>query len=200
MKVKLTFIEEMLGTKASDPAIYDKFMASKAPTEVERKEENDIAEAQVINEEHSGSTIFHRVDGVPSLYNYMIKGFFKEACSSWNRFDKEFRNDLDPLKAFKTKIDGCIFIGPRILGISIPAGQEMGVCQRPLRGQTAQGPRISLARSETVPAGSTIEFEVRILSKELKPYIVEWFNYGKFRGLGQWRNSSKGSFTWELLA
>lgn len=199
MKVKITLIEEMLGTKASDPEIYNTFIASKAPTPELAKEEMDIAENQPVSAEHSGTTIFHKVDGKPVLWNYMVKGFFKEACSSWNRFDKEFRADLDPLKAFRTKIDGCIFITPRILQLTLPPGQEMGVCQRPLRGQTAQGQRISLARSDTVPVGTTWEIDIAILSKELKPYVIEWLNYGKFRGFGQWRNSGRGSFTWNEL-
>lgn len=28
---------------------------------------------------------------------------------------------------------------------------------------------------------------------------MEWLDYGKLRGLGQWRNSGKGRFTYELL-
>jgi hypothetical protein len=29
--------------------------------------------------------------------------------------------------------------------------------------------------------------------------VKEWLNYGRVRGLGQWRNSGKGKFYWELL-
>lgn len=28
---------------------------------------------------------------------------------------------------------------------------------------------------------------------------MEWLDYGKLRGLGQWRNSGKGRFTYEIL-
>ena len=34
---------------------------------------------------------------------------------------------------------------------------------------------------------------------KLVPYIANWLNYGKCNGLGQWRNSGKGRFTWELI-
>ena len=74
---------------------------------------------------------------------------------------------------------------------------RLGLCERPLRADTAQGPRVSVCRSETVPAGSVIEFDVAILSKELVPYVEQWFDYGKLRGLGQWRNSGKGRFEWQ---
>ena len=29
--------------------------------------------------------------------------------------------------------------------------------------------------------------------------VREWLDYGQLRGLGQWRNSGKGRFTWEEL-
>lgn len=56
---------------------------------------------------------------------------------------------------------------------------------------------ISLAKAETCPAGSTIEFEITCLDKNLENMVVECLNYGSMRGLGQWRNSGKGVFTWE---
>ena len=33
----------------------------------------------------------------------------------------------------------------------------------------------------------------------LQKLVLEWLDYGKLRGLGQWRNSGKGRFTYELL-
>lgn len=29
--------------------------------------------------------------------------------------------------------------------------------------------------------------------------VREWLDYGMLRGLGQWRNSGKGRFTWEEI-
>ena len=29
--------------------------------------------------------------------------------------------------------------------------------------------------------------------------VPEWLDYGRFNGLGQWHNSGKGTFTWELI-
>ena len=75
----------------------------------------------------------------------------------------------------------------------------MGECQRPLRAQTAQGERISLANSETVPAGATCEFTVICMKPDLMKVVKEWLSYGVAHGTGQWRNSGKGRFTWEEL-
>ena len=62
-----------------------------------------------------------------------------------------------------------------------------------------QGERVSLANSEEIPEGSTIEFEIKLLDKSLYGVVLEWLDYGELRGLGQWRNSGKGRFTYELL-
>jgi hypothetical protein len=203
MQIKLTLTEEMLGTKASDPEIFATFIASKAPDGDKRKEELDNAE----NREQSGTTIFHTCSTMPGnnglpvigIYNYQIKGFFKDACGAMNRFDKALRGGLDKLAAYKTKIDSGIFIAPRFIELRLPEGKTCGICERPLRAETAQGPRVSLCRSQTVPIGTTLEFTITILINDLTPYIHQWLDYGKLRGLGQWRNSGKGIFEWQEI-
>lgn len=193
IKVTLTLTEEMLGTKAANANVFADFIASKAPDDDKRKEELETAE----HREEAGTTVFHRQNEIPGIWDYQIKGFFKDACGAMNRFDADARNGLEKLSAYKTKIDGCIFVMPRFIPIQLPEGGKIGVCERPLRADTAQGPRVAVCRSETVPAGSKIQFEVTIMSKELVPYVHEWLKYGALRGLGQWRNSGKGTFTFE---
>ena len=68
-----------------------------------------------------------------------------------------------------------------------------------LRAATAQGERVALASSETLPAGTTCEFEVQMMRDELEPLVEEWLAYGELRGFGQWRNSGKGRFTCERV-
>ena len=72
-------------------------------------------------------------------------------------------------------------------------------CQRPLRTLSPQGERVALANSETAPAGSSIEFTVQIFNPRLENAVREWLDYGKYRGIGQWRNSGKGRFEWEEI-
>lgn len=101
------------------------------------------------------------------------------------------------IKAYKKEIDGLIFIKERKIPIIFDG--EVGNCQRPLRGQTAQGERIALANSETVPAGATVEFTIQCMCDSHMNAVIEWLDYGKFRGIGQWRNSGKGKFEWEEI-
>lgn len=77
---------------------------------------------------------------------------------------------------------------------------KVGICERPLRAQTAQGERIALARSDTCPPGTVIEFDLVILGGVSEALLREWLDYGALRGLGQWRNSGKGRFSHELTA
>ena len=103
------------------------------------------------------------------------------------------------LTAYKTKIDNLVFINERKIPYHLPEGTAIGNCQRPLRAQTAQGERVALANSETIPAGSWVEMTIKILDDSLKSHVVSWLNYGELNGLGQWHNSGKGRFTYEIL-
>lgn len=95
-------------------------------------------------------------------------------------------------------IDGLIFVYPRQIPIELH-GLRMDTCERPLRAATPQGERVSIAKSETVPEGSTLEFEIVCLDPALEACVVECLNYGEMRGLSQWRNSGKGRFSWEKV-
>lgn len=100
------------------------------------------------------------------------------------------------LQLIRKKIDLLVFVNERKIPFVLPEGTELSDCQRPLRAQTAQGERISLADSETVPAGSTVEFTIKVLDDSLMKYVIDWLDYGEFNGIGQWRNSGKGRFKW----
>lgn len=195
LKVKLTFTESILGTLPGNKEIYREFIASNAPNEATEEEE---VEALSLNEQiEKAMTGFPRTtDGRPFLYDYQIKGFFKDACSMLARL--KGGNESSKLKAYKKIIDGLIFPAPREIPINFSG--EIGICQRPLRAQTAQGERIALAMSEEIPAGAMIEFSVKLLDSGLEPAVKEWLDYGELRGIGQWRNASHGRFTWEELS
>lgn len=192
MNIRITFIEPILGTWPADPEVASKYIASKAPDAGTIKDE--IAATSVEEVTEKSMTIFPRGEGGPVLYDYQVKGFFKDACSMLSRV-KDTKSS--GVKAYKKVIDGLIFPEPRMIPLTL-AG-DIGNCQRPLRAQTAQGERVSLANSEELPAGTTAEFTVRLLDQNHEPLILEWLEYGKLRGLGQWRNSGKGRFTFEVL-
>ena len=193
LKVRITFTEELLGTANSDKDIHSEFIASKAPDAPSREEEVEAVGADEV--ERKEMTIFPRnTDGQPIMWDYQIKGFFKDTCGALR---KVTGTESSKIKAFKKEIDGLIFPEPRQIVIKFDG--KMGTCQRPLRASTAQGERIALANSETIPAGATIEFTVKCLLDSHIKAVKEWLDYGEFKGMGQWRNSGKGRFTWEDL-
>lgn len=193
IKVKLTFTEEVLGTASANPEIHEEFIASKSPNA--KTIEEEVAAVGVEEVIEKSMTIFPRQkDGTPIFYDYQIRGFFKEACGALKKLPK---SESSKIKAYKKQVDNLIFVEPRQIPITVNG--EIGTCQRPLRGQTAQGERISLANSETIPAGSSIEFTVICLSDTDVELVKEWLDYGRLKGLGQWRNSGKGKFTVEYF-
>lgn len=190
LNVKITYFEELLGTNPANPEIHSEFIASKAPDAESREEE--IAAMGAEEYEEKSMTVFARNDkGQPINWDYQWKGFFKDACGMLRRVEGYKSKKLT---AFKKVIDGLIFVYPREIPLVLPKGGHIGSCQRPLRAQTAQGERVALANSETVPAGTTQEFEINVLQDSLLPVVIEWLSYGELRGTGQWRNSGKGRF------
>ena len=194
IKVKITLLEEMLGTASANPELHEEFIASKAPDAPKMTEEIEAIGVDGVVEK--AKTIFPRnKDGNPIVWDYQIKGFFKDACGMLRKVSG---SESEKLKAFKKEIDGLIFVKPRQIAINLSG--DMGDCQRPLRAQTPQGERVALANSETVPAGSTMEFSVMCMVDKDAVAVMEWLDYGKLRGLGQWRNSGAGRFDWVLDA
>ena len=196
LEVKITFTEGILGTSPNDEDIYRNFIIERAKengTQMDEQDEQEEVDALPLDEEiEKGMTVFPRDEnGNPFLYDYQVKGFFKDACSMLRKVKG---TKSAGIKAFKKEIDGLIFPNPRQI---VFQNAKMGVCQRPLRANTAQGERVALAMSEEIAAGATIELEITCWIDEQVDLVREWLNYGRVRGIGQWRNSGKGRFTWE---
>lgn len=197
---RITLTEEALGMSPASPEIHERFIASKAPDAATREEE--VAAQGVEEVVEKSVTAFPKENGVPFLWDYQLKGLFKDCCGMLTRAKGTKSSGL---KAYRKIIDGLIFVGPRRILFKIPEGEKLGKCQRPLRASTAQGDVVALAHSETVPAGTTLEFEVSWFplkadgAKDLGDVIDDWLEYGALRGLGQWRNSGKGRYTFEKI-
>lgn len=193
LKVRLTFTEPVLGTMPADEDIYKNFIGSKAPDAATVEDEVEAVGVDEVVEK--GKTVFPKLDdGTPFLYDYQIKGYFKGTCGFLRKVKD---TESSKIKAYKKEIDGLIFPEPR----RIPFLNVSGIreCQRPLRAQTAQGERVSLAISEEIPAGAQIEFTIELLSDSHEKAVREWLDYGRYSGVGQWRNSGKGRFIWEEI-
>ena len=159
IRVKITLIENMLGTSPNDADLYRNYVASKAPDASTLEEEISAVGTDAVVER--SCTVFPRgADGIPFVYDYQVKGFMKDACSMLSRQAKKDPvtgkkapvNESSKLKAYKKIIDGMIFPQPREIPLHFDG--EVGICQRPLRAQTPQGERTALAISEMIPAGA----------------------------------------------
>ena len=193
LKVKLTFTEPILGTCPQNEDIYRDFIGSKAPDASTVDDEVAALGADAVLEK--GKTVFPRLDdGTPFLYDYQIKGFLKDTVGGLRKVKN---TQSSKIKAYKKEIDKLIFPEPRCIPILFDG--NIAECQRPLRAQTMQGERVSLAISESIPAGATVEFTITMLSDEHEALVRECLDYGRFSGIGQWRNSGKGRFTWEEI-
>lgn len=194
MKVRLTLTEEALGMMPANKELHETYIASKAPDAP--KIEEEIAAVGVGEVVEKTMTVFPKLeDGTPFFWDYQIRGMFKDSIGMLRRIKNK---KCSKLTSYKKVVDGLIFVNERKIPIHLSG--PMGDCQRPLRADTMQGPRVALAHSESVPAGSTLEFTINLLDDSLEGVIRECLDYGKLRGLGQWRNSGCGRFVWEEVA
>ena len=194
IKVRITFFEELLGTCSGNPELHREFIASKAPDA--ESMEDEIAAIGVDGVVEKSMTVFPRDEnGQPFLYDYQVKGFFKDSCGVLRKVSG---TKASKVKAYKKEIDGLLFVSPRKIPLDLHGG-KLGVCERPLRASTAQGERIALSSSEEAPKGTSIELEINCLTKDMHELALECLDYGKLRGIGQWRNSGRGRFDYELI-
>lgn len=194
--VKLTFTDDLLGTTSGNPELHREFIASKAPDAAKMEEEVTSLGVEAVEEK--SMTVFPKMaDGTPYLWDYQIRGFFKEICGAMRGIPG---TKSSKVKAYKKKVDNTIFVEPREIPLDLH-GMKIADCQRPLRASTMQGERIALANSEVCPQGTTCEFDVLCMVDEDVDMLREWLEYGKYKGIGQWRNSGKGrfEFTFQVL-
>lgn len=187
LKFRITFIEPLLGAQSTKQVASD-FIATKF---VENGGELPEDEEETLPEKlERGTTVFHKDEqGRPMLFNYQVKGFFKEAGRIFN--------GLNGVKSLRSKIENYVFVYPRRIYLNLPNGlQTIEYLERPLRAETAQGPRIALARSEMAPAGTWFDAQLKVLEGPIdSDLLAELATYGEDKGLGQWRNGGWGSFS-----
>ena len=202
----------LLGSNPANPEIHSKFVAAKAATlEKTALEEAMLPGTEELAEKlkevkEQGLTVFLRGShGELVLSSHVIKGFFKAAFQALK--------DQFGVAAVKGKIDNLLFIDPIEFipimdGKGEPQTEPDGYCERPLRAETMQGPRVTLASSEEVAPPWQLKFSVTLIansgtgkSKAITfEQIEDALTYGKMKGLGQWRNSGRGSFEWERIS
>lgn len=196
---RLTGLTPILGSAPASKAIRTQYIASKAPTDELRAEE----EAAPFDLDEKGLTVFNRDSRDQlCLMGYQIKGFLKAALLALKAQCK--------IAAPKSKIDNLVFVEPRYIPLTRegkPLREEDDVLERPLRAQTMQGERVTLAASELVedPWQITIEVSMVPSAGTARSEALTWdaletaLDYGAYHGLGQWRNADYGRFTWERV-
>lgn len=188
-KARIEFIEPLLGSQPSGQ-VASEFIARRAGFEGLPEDEIETLPDAL----EKGTTVFHKDPaGNPCLFNYQVKGFLKNSGKVQNgQVDGGTKN-------LRSKVNDLIFITPRLIRIQIPAGERIEFLERPLRAETAQGPRVALARSEMIPSGAWIEFGLTVLGEAISEQALrDLLDYGYFQGLGQWRNGGWGKFRYTL--
>ncbi len=181
--IAIELTTDMLGTVPKNREVYTSYIESKRPDDGANE-----PEAETVDEiEEKGWTGFHADEHGLFIYDYFLKGFIKNAGNV-------MKDELG-IKALRSKLTDYVFITPRrvYLGKASPDG----VVERPLRAQTMQGPRVTLARSDMVRAGTSIVFSLTILPNPHKidiALIERLLEYGQYQGLGQFRNGGYGRF------
>jgi len=195
LKLRITFLEEALGSGNANKDLHAEYIAMNSADADKAKEElKALPSAELLTK---ATTVFARdEDDNPTLWDYQLKGFFKDACSALSRVTD---SKSKKLKAYKKVIDGLIFPEPRQIKLEMPKGSKIGICTRPLRTSGVMGDRVALASSETVPKGTWFVCSIDILEDTLAPTVMEWLDYGKRKGLLVWRNSGKGKFKYDLI-
>lgn len=187
LEIELTLITEQLGTIPKDDELFTNYIADLTKED----EVKPITEEAADKKESRGWTTFHEEDGKPYIFDYMIRGFLKHAG---NVLKEEIG-----IKQVKSKIDDQIFVFPRKIFFDNKKADKP--IERSLRVMTMQGPRVSLAKSDYMPAGSKLKFTIECpySSDFNEEIILKILDHGKYMGLGQFRNGSYGRFEYKVL-
>lgn len=200
-KFRLVGLQPLLGGVALDKEIFTKYIATKARDFEKENAKEDVE--NVIDENEKVTGFYRDVEtGNVILKGYQIKGFMKEAA-------KALKDQLG-LASCVSKIDNFVFIAED--NIPVMRGGEWikqpdNFLERPLRGETPQGPRVSLAKSEQICGDWYIDITVKVIENKKTAksialdigVVEELLSYGQFKGLLQWRNAGYGSFRVEEI-
>lgn len=200
-KFRIKGTDTLLGSSPANKEVFTEFLVGKTKTPKEKQAA--LADVENIDENlEKGTTVFYRNNGGLILKGYQVKGFLKSAA-------KALKDQLN-LKSYLSKVDTYVFVMEKDIPI-MRDGEQItepdGFLERPQRCETAQGPRIFLAKSEEVQAPWYIDVTIRVVenTKTAKSaaidmdMIKDFLDYGALSGLLQWRNAGHGTFEYEEL-
>gem|GEM_PF-588197 len=213
--LELTFRTPVLGSTPLDPDIYSKFILGRNEDESNglrnleceqilataewlglqgKTELSDQLRDELVKLQNASHGFF-RKDGIPHLACWVIKGFLKEAAGYLRKDSKSHSANI---YAYKKLINGTIQLPEQFIPMEFTGPTDW--FERPLRGDTAQGERVALLRSERAPAGSRVlPFQLTVIGTSVPLKLLrEWLDYGQLSGLGQYRNGAWGRFEYAL--
>lgn len=158
---------------------------------------------------------------IPFIWDYQFRGSFKESITMLTKAaggraaakENGSKYASAQISNHKKVVDGNWFIITRKIPLYIPetfiddVGEEittydaygnLRTLQRPLRCETAKGPRTALATSEIVPEGTEFFFGINLLNPSDLKACLETLDYKEEMGMLQWRGGGKGTLIWTL--
>lgn len=218
LELVLEFIEPILGTVPSDRNTWDTFIRPRAAdnmvdamektedevtvhpsyrdkSAVNKRASEDLKAAKTTPEDDAESdapltrpmTAFFSDEEGPLLMDYQVMGHLKEMGN--------IVKDVVKVTALRSKIAKWCYVRPRRIHFTLAS--PVKELTRPLRAETAQGPRVTLATSEVIGTCSQIRFSVYFIPNgEVTPKLIATMldAYGSFRGMGQWRGGGWGTY------
>jgi hypothetical protein len=154
-----------------------------------------------------GVTVFFwdKAANRPCIGDHMVYGFLKAAAEAIGRTLPQKRGEvLHSISYTQSLINQHVRCCEKFITFDRDIKRdEQGnplYLQRSLRAMTAKGPRISLAKSEIVEAGAKLCFHLKVLKNSAltEETLRTLFGYGEFVGLGQWRSSGAGMYSFEM--
>lgn len=141
----------------------------------------------------------------PCIGDHMIYGFLKAATEAIGRtLTKKAGTVMHSISYTQSLIAQHVRCKDHFISfdkdIKRNANGDPVYLQRSLRAMTAQGPRITLAKSEVIEAPASLSFTLKVMKNSpiTEAILKQLFSYGEISGIGQWRNASYGAFTFEL--
>jgi hypothetical protein len=106
--------------------------------------------------------------------------------------------------ALHAKVEKFVFVDPSRMRFKLPDGKlatadDIDYCERPLRINAFPVQRVAVARSESLPEGTTFKCGIEVFPSEITEDVLrDLLDYGYRVGLLGWRGSDKGSFIYDL--
>lgn len=158
-------------------------------------------------------------------FDYTIRGFLKESANALRQIEahdiRGVKSKIDQFvfvfprriyferpserwhKAGPVAMGGCGWVGwyDSNNGMCCHYVHEPDGClERPLRAETAMGPRVALARSDYLDPGTLLRFDLKVLLPKVftEEFLALCFERGLLLGWGQWRTGGYGRFEFQL--